>query len=364
MPGMSGLEVLSRLRETHSQTALPVIMVTARTQGTDIVEAFGLGANDYVTKPIDFPVALARIRTHLSHKWAVEDLRDSEERYALAVRGANDGLWDWNLTTNEVYWSPRWKAMLGYDESEIGVSPDEWLTRIHQEDVGRVKDGLTAHLADEGGHYESEHRILHRDGTFRWVLCRGAAVRDRDGAATRLAGSLTDITEAKVADALTGLPNRLLFVDLLDRAIKRSQRREDCAFALLILGLDRFKAVNHSLGPVTADRLLVAIARRLQSSLRATDAVTHQPACHAGAARRRRVHHPAGRHHGRERRDARGGTAAVGASVALRCRGAPGVHVGGRRDYRQHDRLCPPGGRAAGCRDRAPSREGRRERAV
>jgi DNA-binding response OmpR family regulator len=119
MPGMSGLEVLSRLRATHSQTALPVIMVTARTQGADIVEAFGLGANDYVTKPIDFPVALARIRTHLSHKWAVEDLHDSEERYAVAMRGANDGLWDWNRTTNEVYWAPRWKAMLGYDESEI-----------------------------------------------------------------------------------------------------------------------------------------------------------------------------------------------------------------------------------------------------
>jgi diguanylate cyclase (GGDEF)-like protein/PAS domain S-box-containing protein len=279
MPDMSGLEVLSRLRETHSQTALPVIMVTARTQGADIVEALGLGANDYVTKPIDFPVMLARIRTHLSHKWAVEDLRDSEERYALAVRGANDGLWDWNLTTNEVYWAPRWKAMLGYDESEIGVSPDEWLTRVHDEDVAGVKDGLAAHLADEGGNYESEHRILHRDGTFRWVLCRGRAVRDRDGAATRLAGSLSDITDAKVADALTGLPNRLLFVDLLDRAIKRSQRRQDCAFALLILGLDRFKAVNHSLGPVNADRLLVAIARRLQSSLRATDAVTLQPAC-------------------------------------------------------------------------------------
>jgi diguanylate cyclase (GGDEF)-like protein/PAS domain S-box-containing protein len=276
MPGMTGLEVLSRLRDTHSQTALPVIMVTGRTGGDDIVEAFRLGANDYVTKPIDFPVALARLGTHLSHKWAVEDLRESEERYALAVRGANDGLWDWNLTTNEVYWSPRWKQMLGYDESAIGVSPDEWLTRVHHKDAGRVKAALAAHLADASGFYESEHRILHRNGTFRWVLCRGAAVRDRHGAVTRLAGSLTDITDAKVADALTGLPNRLLFVDLIERAIKRTQRHRDCTFALLTLGLDRFEAVNHSLGRLTTDCLLVAIANRLQSSLRTTDAVTHQ----------------------------------------------------------------------------------------
>lgn len=277
MPGMTGLEVLRRLRQTHSQTLLPVIMVTGRTEGADIVEAFRLGANDYVTKPIDFPVALARIETHLSHKRTVEDLRESEERYALAVRGANDGLWDWNLTTNEAYWSPRWKAMLGYDESAIGVSPDEWLTRVHPDDTTRVREGLAAHLADESGFYESEHRILHRNGTFRWVLCRGAAVRDRHGAVTRLAGSLTDITDAKVADALTGLPNRLLFVDLLERAIRRTERRQDYAFALLTLGLDRFKTVNQSLGLLSADYLLVAIAHRLQSSLRATDALTHQP---------------------------------------------------------------------------------------
>ena len=123
-------------------------MVTARSEGADIVEAFGLGANDYVTKPVDFAVALARIRTHLAHKWAVEDLHESEERYALAVRGANDGLWDWNLLTNEAYWSPRWKAMLGYDEQEIGVSPDEWFSRVHHEDIERVRGALTTHLAD------------------------------------------------------------------------------------------------------------------------------------------------------------------------------------------------------------------------
>jgi len=274
MPGVNGFAVLERLRQTRSQTQLPIIMVTGRTDDGDIVEAFRLGANDYVTKPIDFPVALARIATHLSHKWTVEDLRDSEERYALAVRGANDGLWDWNLITQDVHWSPRWKAMLGYEDSEVSTSPDEWFKRVHHEDLARVQDTLQAHLGNPNGHFESEHRLLHRNGTFRWMLCRGAAIRNAAGVATRLAGSLTDITDAKVSDALTGLPNRLMFVDLLDRAIKRRQRRSDFVFALLVLGLDRFSVISNSLGPLIADRLLVAVARRLQASLRATDVLT------------------------------------------------------------------------------------------
>jgi diguanylate cyclase (GGDEF)-like protein/PAS domain S-box-containing protein len=274
MPGMSGYDVLNQLRTHHSQTQLPVIMVTARSEGTDIVEAFQRGANDYLTKPIDFAVALARIRTHLAHKWAVADLRESEERYALAMRGANDGLWDWNLVTNQVFWSARWKAMLGYDAGDdIGASPEEWLNRVHHEDVANVRETLAAHLAGTSEHYESEHRILHDSGMYRWVLCRGAAVRDQAGVATRLAGSLTDITETKLVDTLTGLPNRLLFLDLVERAIKREKRRPNPAFALLALGLDRFSVVSDSLGPLTADRLLVAVARRLQSSLRPTDTV-------------------------------------------------------------------------------------------
>jgi diguanylate cyclase (GGDEF)-like protein/PAS domain S-box-containing protein len=274
MPGVGGLDVLEALRETHTRTQLPVIMVTARAAGEDVVDALERGANDYVTKPIDFKVAVARIETQLSHKRAVEDLAVSEERYALAVQGANDGLWDWNLISDEVYWSPRWMSILGLDATAVEPLAEAWFSRVHPDDIEAVRAALTRYLANATGHYESEHRIRHRDDSYRWVRCRGAAVLDSNGRPTRLAGSLTDITEAKLADALTGLPNRLLFGDLVERAIKRCERRPDYAFAILALSLDRFRIVHDSLGPIAADRLLVGVSRRLQSSLRATDVVT------------------------------------------------------------------------------------------
>src|SRR5919202_5215769 len=109
-------------------------MGTAKNQSDNIVEALGLGANDYVTKPVDFPVALARIRTQLSHKRSEEALRESEERYMLAARGANDGLWDWNLKTGEIHFSTRWKSMLGCEEGEIAANIEEWFARVHPDD--------------------------------------------------------------------------------------------------------------------------------------------------------------------------------------------------------------------------------------
>ena len=124
----------------------------------------------------------------------------------------------------------------------------------------------------------------HRDGSYRWMLARGIAVRDRLGRATRVVGSLTDTTERKAAeqrlqqdalhDALTGLPNRVLFLDRLDQAIRRAQRKgSDACVAVLFLDLDRFKVVNDSLGHLVGDRLLIAVAQRLEGALRPTDTV-------------------------------------------------------------------------------------------
>jgi PAS domain S-box-containing protein len=125
--------------------------------------------------------------------------RAAEERYELAERGSNDGLWDWDLRTNQIYFSPRWKAMLGCRDNEIGTSPDEWFGRVHPDDLVRVKAELAIHIDGLISHFESEHRMRDANGRYRWVLSRGQAVYE-DGKATRLAGSQSDITSRKQAE--------------------------------------------------------------------------------------------------------------------------------------------------------------------
>jgi diguanylate cyclase (GGDEF)-like protein/PAS domain S-box-containing protein len=200
-------------------------------------------------------------------------LRESEERYALAVRGANDGIWDWSLADDQIYYSPRWKRMLGYAEDELNHSPEEWLSRVHPEDVTRVREKLAAHAEGATRHFEDEHRIRHRNGRYLWVLTRGFALRGPDGRATRMAGAQTDVTDRRAHDPLTGLPNRALTTERLEQALARYQRRHEEAFAVLFVDLDNFKAVNDTLGHAAGDALLMEVARRLEGSLRPGDVV-------------------------------------------------------------------------------------------
>jgi diguanylate cyclase (GGDEF)-like protein/PAS domain S-box-containing protein len=263
------------------QPDAPVLLLDdAPDRDTDLAAAEA-GVAEYVT---DLDLLERALRYAITHQHALARLAESEQRYALAMQGANDGLWDWDVRENRLFFSPRWKQMLGYAEPELGDAPGEWLGRVHQDDRAALTQALDAHLTGASHHFEHEHRIQHRDGSYRWMLARGMAVRDPYGRALRVVGSQTDVTDRKQAeqrlqhdamhDALTGLPNRVLFLDRLDQAIRRAQRAEPAAAAaVLFLDLDRFKLVNDSLGHQVGDRLLIAVARRLESAVRPPDTV-------------------------------------------------------------------------------------------
>ena len=214
---------------------------------------------------------------------ADEALRLSEQRYALAAEGAGAGVWDWDLLQGTLFLSPRWKAMIGFGSEELGGGPNEWFDRVHPEDAGAMHADLDRHLSGAEAHFESLYRLACKGGSYRWMHCRGLAVRDGNDVPIRMVGSQTDVTERKafedrlqhqaLHDTLTGLPNRALFVDRLSRAIQHARRRPDEPFAVVFIDLDRFKLVNDTHGHRVGDALLRLVAARIRASVREVDTV-------------------------------------------------------------------------------------------
>ncbi|WP_247887075.1 GGDEF domain-containing phosphodiesterase [Azospirillum sp. SYSU D00513] len=204
---------------------------------------------------------------------AEEALRLAEERQALLAAGANDGLWGWSPQNGDLICSPRWTAMLGLSEAEHDGTARVWFDRVLPADLPGLTAAIDLHLSGEREHLQHEFRMLHADGTERWLLVRGIAQRGGDGQAVWMAGSMTDITAAKRAeqqllfdsfhDGMTRLPNRTLLLDRIGQALDRDRRGGATSFALLLIDLDRFKSINDALGSSLGDRLLTMIADRL-----------------------------------------------------------------------------------------------------
>jgi diguanylate cyclase (GGDEF)-like protein/PAS domain S-box-containing protein len=269
----TGLDLLNAA--IAQNLAVPIIMLTGQSDRDTDLAAMAAGASDYLVKADITPAMVERsIRYTLNHAHTLAALKEKEQQYALVAQAANDGIWDWNLQTQTIYFSPRWLAILGYELDQFQPTPQSWIDQIHVEDQARFEVELKNHLSGENAVFRSEHRIRHKDGTYRWVLSQGLAVRDVQGCALRIAGSQTDLTHhVALFDQLTGLPSRALFLEQLKRAFSRIERQSGYQLAVMFLDCDRFKVVNDSLGHAIGDRLLQAVAQRLEDSLRPGDVV-------------------------------------------------------------------------------------------
>jgi diguanylate cyclase (GGDEF)-like protein/PAS domain S-box-containing protein len=218
-------------------------------------------------------------------KMAEEALLASEVRYALISRAANDGIWDWDIPSGTVYYSARWREIVGIEQGKRLSVLDDWFSRVHPDDLPTLKAAIDEHMAGATAQLDVEYRIRHGDGRLCWMQSRGIALRRKDGTPIRMAGSQADITlrktyeinlrNAAYEDRLTGLNNRAYFTHLVD---SRSTEESIRGTAILLLNIDQFRRVNDTLGTGLGDALLIALARRLASWVKPQDAL-----CRLGA---------------------------------------------------------------------------------
>jgi diguanylate cyclase (GGDEF)-like protein/PAS domain S-box-containing protein len=281
----SGADRLGLLRDAFGSGLLAPVVVLADDEDYETeLGAARLGIAAFVAEQELDAVSLERaIRYAIEFHRTVRELADDEQRCALAAEAAGDGIWDWDLLEGRIFLSPRWYGLLGRTDPGARRDPAAWFELVHGDDLPVLRAAIDAHLAGQTPRLEVEHRILGADGGWRWVSVRGLALRGEDGVPLRMAGWLSDITDRRATelrlrhdalhDALTGLPNRALFMDRASHLAQRAQRDPGLGCAVLFLDVDRFKTVNDSLSHAVGDQLLRALAGRLQSTLRPDDTV-------------------------------------------------------------------------------------------
>ena len=236
----------------------------------------------YITVTASLLYFLVR-KTLLGHIEVETSLHDSEDRWKFALEGAGDGVWDWDMQTDKVFRSVRWREIYGYVDNELGETAGEGRKLVHPDDLAHMIEDTQAYLEGKRDTYTSEFRIRCKDGTWKWTLSRGMVIsRDTDGKPLRMIGTHTDISERKNAEAqvfrlahydqVTNLPNRILFLDRFEQEIKKT-RRSKRMITLMYLDLDRFKEINDTLGHDMGDLLLKETAVRLLTCVRGDDTV-------------------------------------------------------------------------------------------
>jgi diguanylate cyclase (GGDEF)-like protein/PAS domain S-box-containing protein len=260
---------------------LPIIMMSDVGEDDLVAGALNDGADDYVSKPLHLPVAMARIRSHLARCAAIAANKSEQERFALAVAGSSDGIWDWIIKTDQLYFSPRCLELLGLDRDAVLDTMDSWVGLLHRDDVDAFQLALRNHLEGISLAFQMECRIQHANMTYRWFLVRGTSLRNEYGKAWRVAGSISDISERKLTDAMTGLPNRIVLYDRINQSIIKTKRRAAgggagpaANFGIILLQIDRYETMREAYGQAFCDLVQKAVSQRLITTLRTTDTLT------------------------------------------------------------------------------------------
>jgi diguanylate cyclase (GGDEF)-like protein/PAS domain S-box-containing protein len=223
--------------------------------------------------------------------YAEQALQESEERWQLAMRGNNDGIWDWNLRKNTTFFSERCGEILGFAPGECDVlSREEWLERAHPDDIEKVREEFNKHIDGESEYFIAEYRVLCNNGNYKWVLDRAQGLWDKNYDLARVCGSLTDITERKeyesrlqdanvrleelaMRDGLTGVYNRRAMEERLAMEYERV-RRYKFSLSVIMVDVDHFKRYNDSFGHQQGDEVLREFAKILDRNTRDVDFVS------------------------------------------------------------------------------------------
>ncbi|MFH2122260.1 MAG: EAL domain-containing protein [Pseudomonadota bacterium] len=279
MPRMDGFIACGEMRKLPGGIDTAIVLVTGLDDIASILRAFDVGATDFMTKPVNWPLLSHRVRYLLRAGDAFRNLRQSEQRLSVAQKIAKLGNWDWDFEKDTIYCSSQMRALCGLDSVDGRFTHEMFLQCVHPDDKEVVRATMQNGL-EEKKPYRLEYRIQLADGSIRIIHEQTEVEHDGKGTPVGMHGTVQDISERKQAeekirflayyDALTGLPNRLLFTKFVEQAMFAAMRAQSNV-ALLYIGVDRFKRINDTLGHNAGDELLKMIAGSLASSVRRSD---------------------------------------------------------------------------------------------